>query len=264
MGLAEQALGQWVAADHDVREALEAKGDTWVESRRAVLESAVATIARRLGSLEVRAGSAAGDVYVDGVKIGSLPMEGARRVEAGTRTLEVRTPGFYPVSRTIIVMPGETTRESIDLVPLPAAPVVAAPPGAPASEAKGSLAESAPAPSNGTSRTLAIAGFAIAGASLAVAFVGLGVRASEISSYNANGTCPGAASPSQPEACAGYLSAASTWRTVSIASFIGAGVLGATAVVLLVTAPSHSPARSPAHAVACRGGFAAVGCTLSF
>jgi len=260
MGLAEQALGQWVAADRDLRGATETHGDTWIESRRSVLESALKTIAGHLGSLEVRGKGASGDVYVDGVKVGTLPMEGARRVEVGTRTLEVRAPGFYPVSRPIIVLPGETTRETLDLVALPA--VGPLPAASPHAESRALAAAEAPqAASNGPSRALAIVGFGLAGASLALAFVGLAERASEISAYNADATCPGEASATQPAACADRLSSASTWRTVSIASFIGAGAFTATAVTLLVTAPKRPTAT---RSLACRGGFGTVGCSLSF
>jgi hypothetical protein len=259
MGLAEQALGQWVAADEHVREALLAQSDAWVESRRTVLEGALATIARHLGSLDIRAGATAGDVYLDGVRVAALPMAEPQRVEVGTRTLEVRSVGFYPVSRTIIVLPGETTRETIDLVPLPRAAAVAAP-VASGGEARPMAAHAAPGPSSGAQRTLAFLGFGLAGASLATAFIGLGARGAEISDYNDDPSCPGAASPSQPASCASQLSAASTWKTVTIASFIGAGVLGAAAVTLLVTAPRGVSRPS----VACSAGLSAVGCSVTF
>jgi hypothetical protein len=264
LGLVEQALGQWVSAEDHLRGAVATRGDAWIESHRPVLESALATIGHHLGSLELRGKSPTGDVYVDGIKVATLPLDGARRVEVGTRTLEVRASGFYPVSRTIIVTPGETTRETIDLVPLPVADSVAPAPLPAPGEAARPIPETPLRPSSGIERTLAYVGFGLAGASLALAFVGLGERASEISAYNAETSCPGAASPAQPASCESHLSAASTWRTVSIASFVGAGVLGATSVVLLATAPRRSPASTPGHSVACAWGFAEVGCRVAF
>jgi tetratricopeptide (TPR) repeat protein len=269
MGLAEQALGQWVAADRDMREALQTKGDAWIESRRGVLDSALGTVARHLGSLEVRGRSTTGDVFVDGVKVATLPMDGSQRVEVGTRTLEVRAAGYYPVSRTIVVASGETTRETIDLVALPIAPLAAAP--APEQPAAAPLAP--PDGAGSTQRSLSYVAFGVAGASLATAFAGLGLRASQISSYNDDASCPGDASASQPPACASQLSAASTWRTVSIASFIGAGVFGVTGVVLFVASSRHAPRGSlraggrdmrSGRGFECRGGYAAIACAMAF
>jgi hypothetical protein len=53
IGLAEQALGRWVAAETHLLGALDAKGEPWIEKNRPALQSAVETVSKHLGSLEV-------------------------------------------------------------------------------------------------------------------------------------------------------------------------------------------------------------------
>ncbi len=258
IGLAEQALGQWVSAEQHVREALAARDDAWIGAHRSVLEGALTTITRHLGSLEIRGGIAGAEVLLDGARVGALPLRDAQRVEAGTRTLEVRAPGYYPISRTIIVAPGETARETVELVAEAKAPTAAGatgtttpappPPNAATTEPVPSLGAADTNPSVGsTQRTLGWIGLGAAGAFVATGIVALVARGQQVSAYNNDPTCPGMGSPSQPAACADRESAASTWGAVSIVGFIGAGVLAATSVTLLLTAPRPS-AR---HAVAC-------------
>jgi hypothetical protein len=118
MGLAEQALGQWVLAEKHLREALEAEADPWISGRRVILMNAASAVAHHLGSLAVT-GMARGSarVFLDGVDVGPLPLVTPVRVETGSRLLEVRAQGFYPVIRTIEVTSGSTARETVNLVP---------------------------------------------------------------------------------------------------------------------------------------------------
>jgi hypothetical protein len=118
MGLAEQALGQWVLAEQHLREALAAESDPWIAGRRSILATAAAAVARHLGSLAVSgAGPANARVFLDGVDVGPLPLTSPVRVETGSRLLEVRAQGFYPVIRTIEITAGATARETVTLRP---------------------------------------------------------------------------------------------------------------------------------------------------
>ncbi len=262
IGLAEQALGQWVEADRYLEKALAAKRDAWIESRRSALDAAGAAVLRHLGTLEIRGGIDGAEVRLDGTLLGVLPLGASQHVEAGTRALEVRAAGYYPVSRTIIVAPGATSRETVELVPLapptPTPSPTAVPIDAPLAPAR---APATYAPATATQKTLGWVGVAISGAAVATGAVALLLRGSEITSYNNDASCPGtAASGAQPGPCADRISAASTWLTVGIVGFVAAGVLGATSVTLLATAPGRERSRT----LACRAGIAGIGCAGSF
>jgi hypothetical protein len=117
MALAEQAVGSWVAAEEHLREALSAESDPWIAGRRAILTTAAAAIARHLGSLVVTGPPESGArVLLDGVDVGPLPLDHPVRVEIGSRLVEVRAPGFYPVVRSVEVGPGMIARETVNLV----------------------------------------------------------------------------------------------------------------------------------------------------
>jgi hypothetical protein len=120
MGLAEQAVGSWVLAEQHLSEALAATADPWISSRRAVLTTAAAAIAHHLGTLVVTGPPQPNArVLLDGVDVGALPLAHPMRLETGSRLLEVRAPGFYPVVRTLDIQGGATARENVSLVAAP-------------------------------------------------------------------------------------------------------------------------------------------------
>jgi tetratricopeptide (TPR) repeat protein len=121
IALAEQALGQWAHADRDLREALSASGDPWIQRNRAALEAALNTILSRLATIEVLCATPGAQLFINGRDAGALPLREPIRVESGTVTLEVRRDGFRPVRRTIDVESGRAFRESFTLVEQPAA-----------------------------------------------------------------------------------------------------------------------------------------------
>jgi tetratricopeptide (TPR) repeat protein len=116
VALAEQALGIWVAAEGHLAAALAAKDDAWIEKNRVALSAALEIVRQHLGQLEVLGGAPGAEVYVDGARIGVLPMSAPWRVEVGRRSLEVRAPGYHSASRTTEIVAGGTTRETIGLV----------------------------------------------------------------------------------------------------------------------------------------------------
>ncbi|SRR5579883_1197091 len=130
IGLAEQALGRWVDAEADLRGALEAEGDPWIQRNRAILAAGLADIAKHLGSLEIETDVPGAEVWVNGVRAGVAPLAAPLRVESGTVVVEVRAPGYAAARRTTAVEAGESAREAIHLVPaVPEAPPTAAAPG---------------------------------------------------------------------------------------------------------------------------------------
>ncbi len=240
VGLAEQALGHWARAEEHLAEVLATAGDAWVEAHRQVLAAAAAAIAPHLGSLEVSGGPPGAEVVIDGKVLGVLPLAHPLRIETGPRLLEVRYVGYYPVLRTLFLASGTTAREAIDLAPLVPAAARAAP--AHPHDPPADTAPPALAPSGTIQKTLAFGGFGVGAALVAVGIVGLFERQSAVNAYNADPTCPGAGATEQPGACSDQLSTASTWRAVSVVSFISGGVMAGVSTVLLVTAPS-SPHR---------------------
>ena len=176
-------------------------------------------------------------MFVDGASVSTLPMASARRVEAGTRNVEVRAKGYYTASRMVTVPPGGIARETIELRPQLA-------PETAASTTQGAIGaappkDTEPKRTSNVQRTLGWV-FLGAGASLAVTgVVGQLLRQSAISAYNADRSCPGLGTPTQPPGCTGNVSAASTWQTVSIVGFAAGGALSVSGVILVVTAPTH-------------------------
>jgi len=262
LGFAEQAVGRWVASDRHLRDALQAAADPWIAAHRGVIEGAIAVIGKHVGVLDVRGSVPGAVVLLDGANVATLPLREPLRVEAGTRTLEVHAPGYYTISRTVVVSPEGTTRETLDLVPRldgPGEDTHAPPP-------RGRHEAPPPPPAGGgAQRALGYVGLAAAGALVASGVIGLVERQAQIGAYNDDSTCPGLASPVQPAACAGHVSSASTWETVSVASFIGAAVLAAGGVTLLLTAPRATAGLpAPSALVACSGGWRSVSCGVAF
>lgn len=256
MALAEQALGRWVTAEAHLDRALHSVQDTWIMKNRAALDGALVTIAKHLGDLEVTGGLEGAEVLLDGESVGKLPLAAPLRAEVGTRTLELKRDGYYPVSRVITIASDQPARVAAEMKPRAAdADRPANPP--PPKE----LPRSDAVNPGGTQRAV---GWGVALA--AVPALGLGVvgilgRGGEISSYNSDAACPGADKPLQPPVCQGHIDSADRWKTVAIAGFSIGAVLAGTGVVLLLTAPS-AKARGVAFAcgplglgAACAGRF---------
>ena len=252
MALAEQALGMWVLAEDHLREALRSVEDPFVAKHKAALTAALGTIGLHLGSLEIRGEAPGAEVFIDGAKAGTLPFREPKRVEAGMRNLEVRSAGFYPVSRVVRVPAGETARETIELhaqrpndAPVDKPPVPAAG-GTPPPERDHAYAWTTEPPrpreegGGGGVRTIGWVFVGTSVALLSMGVVGQFVRQGQIASYNEDKSCPGQGSATQPPACADLVRTSQTWNTVSIVGFIGAGVFLSSGVVLVLVGGSSS------------------------
>ncbi|MFO0638702.1 MAG: PEGA domain-containing protein [Polyangiaceae bacterium] len=260
VALAEQALGMWVLAETHLTAALEAKDDPWIQKNRGPLEGALATIQKHVGSLDVRSNVGNAEVYVDGSLAGTLPRPTPLRVEVGPRQVEVRAPGHHPVSRTVSVSVDGMSRETFTLAPLPEEPkvVVVAPrgrdpvPTRPAAE-----------PSN-VPRTV---GWVLVGTGVGLAaFGGVGMLVAEIQTgrYNDRKDCPGANVPTQPGECQSILDTRSTWRTVGVGAFVGAGVLTLAGAAFVLLSPSAKPGGGAEIACAPSLGSPGLACTGRF
>lgn len=119
IALAEQALGQWADADRDLRAALGATSDDWIQRNRAPLEAALNSIASRMATLDIVCTNQGARLLVNGREVGAFPLRDPVRVETGTVALEVRLDGYRTVRRAIDVEGGRSYRESFTLIQTP-------------------------------------------------------------------------------------------------------------------------------------------------
>ncbi len=150
LGLSEQALGLWAAAEGHLTEALGShEGDAWIQKNRPALERSLKTIRAHLGSVEIWGIPSGADVTLNGKLAGKLPATGLVRVEVGHVTYTVHADGYLDATGAVDVRSGDAVRENVVLVA--AAPVRAPatvplalnPPPAP-DEAGSSLVRQAP------------------------------------------------------------------------------------------------------------------------
>lgn len=234
LGLARQALGQWLDADRLLREALAAPDDAWVTRNRAALEGALTMVARHVGTLVVRGNVPGAEVLVEGTVVATLPMPEPVRVLAGTLSMDVRAPGHVTVSRRVIIDPGMHARESVELRPVenpapptttPSLPAVTNPVVTP------HPVPVAPARPHSALRPWGIASLAGSGVALAVGLVGLIVR--EDAAVRFNNNCPPQPQPGD-DTCEGLQETESSWGTVSVVALPVSAVLAVTGTVLMV------------------------------
>jgi hypothetical protein len=133
IGLAEQALGLWPAADKHLREALDHGGDPWIKKNRKLLDESLATVGGHLATLDVWGTPEGAEILIDGEPAGTLPLPVALKVPAGTVELTLRAKNFVPSTRKLEISPGANVREHVVLREISIA--VAPPPAEPAAPA---------------------------------------------------------------------------------------------------------------------------------
>lgn len=117
MALAEQAIGNWVAADEHLRAVLQLTNDPWIARNQQALEGALQQINHRIGTLDVRCPLPNAELWVDGRRVGSLPRPVPVRLAAGTVMVEVRAEGYVTQRRNVLVVAEQNGRENFTLVP---------------------------------------------------------------------------------------------------------------------------------------------------
>lgn len=128
IGLAEQALGLWPAADKHLREALDHGTDPWIKKNRKLLDESLATVDGHVGTLDVWGAPEGAQVLIDGEPAGTLPLTTAIKVPAGTVELTLRAKNFVETTRKLEISPGANVREHVVLREIS----IAAPPPPPA------------------------------------------------------------------------------------------------------------------------------------
>lgn len=271
IALAEQALGRWADAEAHLDQALRATGDAWVTRRRKVLASELESIREHLGSVDVIGAPAGAELSVNGKRAGDLPLPRPLRVPAGSAVLELRAPGFFPLTRTVLVTPRGLHREAVEMAPVPREPPRPPPPpaGGPARpDVTAGPPEPRPVAAPATGSWHRPAGYAAA----AGAIVGLGAgfafhltRESRANEFNDQCTVMDG-KPAGAADCAARRDRVDSATTAAIVGYGAAGVLALTSVLLFATAPepgaavqaawSCAPAAAPqAWGVGCRRAF---------
>jgi hypothetical protein len=130
LGLAEQALGLWAAAEKDLKTATSEGGDPWIKKHRGTLDESLKFIDGKLATLDVWGSPDGAEILIDGEAAGTFPLASPLRVAAGTVQLIVRAKGFAPSTRTLDLAAGANEREHVVLLAQDATPPVAAEPPA--------------------------------------------------------------------------------------------------------------------------------------
>lgn len=245
-----QALGNWEAADRYLTLALEDPSDPYVQKHQAILANARRTIDGHIGALELTGGPRGTEILLNGRLVGRLPLQQAIRVQAGIYALEARSPGHYPITRSIALAGGALARESIDLVPRSG------------QTRSSSSVEDMPADDRREANwlTWTFAGLA-AGASVGT-MAAWATRERHVENYNNDDECV-RIGQTRDEVCGAEKDAgdrAETWMWIGGA----ATVAFATASVLTVVLGDEDEEESPATALSCGVGLAQIACSGRF
>ncbi len=247
LGLAEQALGRWVAAERYISEAIHAADDPWTAKNRAALDEALGTIQSHLGRVEVIGDPAGADVAINGSVVGKLPLPDAVRVSAGEVDVEVHAPGYVGTQRNVTIVSGQYQQVVIHLVKEGSATVEPNPakPEAPTSAAV-RPPDSTPAEGPSDTRVALKWGAAgLAGASLATGIVFTILHSQNVSTF-ANHGCAirgdmgVSASGAADSFCQSSLDTSKTYQDLFIAGYVAAGAFAATWLILQITNHSSS------------------------
>jgi hypothetical protein len=248
MGLAEQALGRFVAAESDLKVALASEKDPWIEGNRPVLERALSITSSHLADIEIVSNIPGAELWINGARDGTLPLPPVR-VEGGGMVLEVRARGYETLQRTVVVAAGARFREEMVLVPV-----------LPSSSPPGSAARPRDAASINSARTVAWSLVAGGSALLAAGVAAQLVRETNAATYDDDALCF-FGTITRDERCGRYRIAADHAQTLAIAAYLGAGAaLGAAALLFLIDRHER-PVRS---ALSCAVGPLMVACARSF
>jgi hypothetical protein len=246
----------------DVVDQTHKRGET---QRETVARARAAAIEPKLGRLTIQVPTSAPDEQVlrDGEALRPEVWGVAVPVDAGDHHIEAHAPGRGGWSGTVHTTDGQTAAITVPDLPIAPSPPLAA---APAPSPPVSLTAPAPAPAPVATTTDHTAALLVLGSS--VIFAGVGVLGilehdSNVSSYNADSSCPPIDATVRPPHCNDLVNAANTWQTVGIVGFVGFGVAVAAGVTLWIVAPSH-PVANVAESLGCGPLGLGLACRASF
>lgn len=220
IALAEQALGRYVSAEEHLAEALEDDGDRFIRRNRRLLETALEEIRAEIGTVTIAGGPDGAAVYVDGRGVGSLPLDGPVRANAGEQEIATLLEGYEPFRRRVTVEGGGDVEVRVEMVRVPPHEPVREPPphalthpGAPIQELLIGIGAT----------SAAVGGVALVGGTIAMV----------LREDAANGLIEQMCVTETPECVALRDEAIEAERT-GIALFIAGGILAGTGVALLL------------------------------
>jgi hypothetical protein len=220
-------------------------------------------VTRRIADLQVLRD---GEIVRDALWGISVP------IDAGDHHIEARAPEHAPWSAVVHTEDGKTTSVTVGELALaphphetqtPPAPVggtTSTPPPPSSSLLPPPPPPVAPGPSYATS-------FIFLGTSVVLAGVGVASlveHEAKVHDYNNDSTCPAISAPVRPAHCNDYVSAANTWNTVAVVSFVGSGIALAGALTAWLTTTPSPKTTTPAAALRCFGGLGSLGCMGTF
>lgn len=261
IGLAAHALGDFVQARGVLRDALSNADDTWIASRREVLEAALDDAEAHLGRLHVEGGLAGDRVLVDGRAAGLLPLAEDLVVPVGRVEVSLERAGARVAERRVTVE-ARTTRAVPFDTPLAPPPAAELP--------RDHESEPAPLATDATSerRTTWVpyVGVALVGAGAAGLGVGITMnvlRENDAARFREGAAC-GRFAPGEDETCDTLYARARDRQAGAIAGYVAGGALVAAGVLLLVLAQTEhegdlavscAPSFGERTGVTCMGSF---------
>jgi len=267
VALAEEALGRWAEAESHLDEALHATDDAWIKKRHKVLAAELESIREHLGSVQILGSPPGAEVTINGKVVGRLPLARPLRLAAGSAIVEVRAPGFFPVTRTVVVAPRGSYREPVDLVAASTEPAPATRPALPPPPAPDHATErdhpAGAAVDGAWKKPVAIAAAVGAGLALATGVAFHVLRENRASDFNrdcayVNGMATGAAD------CSSRYSGVTSAVIAAGVGYGAAAVLGGASLFLFLTAPATPSSTSTAWACAPTAQGWGLGCARRF
>lgn len=120
LALALHAVQEWVESERVMESVVADSSDEWVARHRAKLEQSLQTVRMHLGWVVVDA-AGPGTAWLDGHRIGSLPIAAPVRVVAARHALEIRSRAHAPIRKDLEIAPGQKLLVSVALAsPAPA------------------------------------------------------------------------------------------------------------------------------------------------
>ena len=134
LGLAALAVGYFVDAERYLGEALASPDHPWVSKNLKMLGEQLAIAKGKIGELEVTGSPAGAEVWINGKRVGQLPLAAPLRLDKGRVGVELRAPGYVATSDSLVIVGGKREARSYTLArePAPPAPLAAPAPPAPA------------------------------------------------------------------------------------------------------------------------------------
>ncbi|MET0414212.1 MAG: PEGA domain-containing protein [Polyangiaceae bacterium] len=226
-----QALGEWILAEQHLSFALAQRDDPYIAAHEEALSEALSAIEAQLSQLSVIGQPEGADVFLDGRRLGTLPLEAPARILSGPHVLRVSLRGHRAYTASLDALPGVPVNQVVYLEPEPrrVSPRRTPPPS------DDFMRDEEPHPS---SQWLTWTLGGLSGAAAVTSAAAFLVREQHAGRWNSVSCLePGR---TRAEVCAGERAQAQDWERVMIGSGIAAGALFAGALINWSLEPGHA------------------------